>query len=578
MSTLSAAPPGTVTLLRGHWAQQYAEAVKVYSGFDHDSLLHGFRRDAGLPHPGEPLTGWCKNDASMVFGQLISTLSAFAAQGQDAALRDQVVSLTDGWIETFDPDQFGILDHRMSPGGHYTFDKFVGGLTDVGSLLGYDGAYQALDRFVAVGEQYLDRENIPASTVPALHSGRAGEWYTLSENLYRAALATGSDRYAAFGDVWNYDAYWDKFQASARPDDAFGVHAYSHLNTFGSAIASYTVHGDERRLEISKNAYDFFTETQCYVTGGFGPSERIQRPGSLAASLDRRMDSFETPCGSWAVFKLARQLLEHTGDARFGGWIERIFTNAIGAALPTNALGEHFYYADYRPTGAIKALNRDTYCCCFGTYGQSIAAYPSLVFFLGEDAVHINLFTPAELRTRLGTGEVTVRIETEYPTTSGVTVQVTVPTARRLKLAFRVPETTESLAGLRVGDELSPESALESGWLVLDREWQAGTTTIAFDLGLDWHEEPVSQDRPDRYAIMRGPVVQVLDAWRHEPLPGDPKPSDAAATPTGTPLGFDVVPEAGVEFEARLRPFYEIPEAWSYRMYFDRAAEPAQFY
>jgi hypothetical protein len=42
--------------------------------------------------------------------------------------------------------------------------------------------------------------------------------------------------------------------------------------------------------------------------------------------------------------------------------------------------------------------------------------------------------------------------------------------------------------------------------------------------------------------------------------------------------GCAVRPEEGVNFEAALHPFYEIPRGWTYRMYFDRASEPYPFY
>jgi hypothetical protein len=47
-----------------------------------------------------------------------------------------------------------------------------------------------------------------------------------------------------FADVWQYPAYWNKFADTAAPTDAWGVHAYSHVNTFSSAAMAYAVTGD----------------------------------------------------------------------------------------------------------------------------------------------------------------------------------------------------------------------------------------------------------------------------------------------------------------------------------------------
>ena len=60
--------------------------------------------------------------------------------------------------------------------------------------------------------------------------------------------------------------------------------------------------------------------------------------GSLGKALETRSDTFETLCGSWAGFKLARYLMLFTGEARYGDWIERLFYNGAGAALPRSGL------------------------------------------------------------------------------------------------------------------------------------------------------------------------------------------------------------------------------------------------
>ena len=56
--------------------------------------------------------------------------------------------------------------------------------------------------------------------------------------------------------------------------------------------------------------------------------------GSLGESLAATIRSFETPCGYWAAFKLARYLMKFTGEARYGDWMERLVYNGVGAALP----------------------------------------------------------------------------------------------------------------------------------------------------------------------------------------------------------------------------------------------------
>ena len=86
---------------------------------------------------------------------------------------------------------------------------------------------------------------------------------------------------------------------------------------------------------IARNGYDYLQRHQCYATGGYGPNERYMAiDGALGKALETRSDTFETSCGAWAGFKLSSYLLQFTGEARYGDWIERLLYNAIGAALP----------------------------------------------------------------------------------------------------------------------------------------------------------------------------------------------------------------------------------------------------
>ena len=105
-------------------------------------------------------------------------------------------------------------------------------------------------------------------------------------------------------------------------------------------------------------------------------------------------------------FKLSRYLMQFTGDARYGDWIERLFYNGVGAALPLQAQVRNFYYADYRVGGGMKVYNWDTCTCCSGTFGQNVAEYANLIYFRGQGALHVNLFVPSKStgcrRTRRG--------------------------------------------------------------------------------------------------------------------------------------------------------------------------------
>ena len=149
------------------------------------------------------------------------------------------------------------------------------------------------------------------------------ETYTLPENFFLAYQRSGDERYRELGKRFIYHEYYDALAANqnALP----GKHAYSHVNTFSSAMQAYLVLGDEQYLRAATNGLRMVQE-QSYATGGWGPNEAFVEPGKglLGASLGTTRSSFETPCGAYGQFKITRYLLRVTQDSRYGDSMEQV--------------------------------------------------------------------------------------------------------------------------------------------------------------------------------------------------------------------------------------------------------------
>jgi hypothetical protein len=569
-----------VRLLPSRWLEQVERNRSYYLSLTNDDILHGFRAAAGLPAPGTTLGGWCERDSSPIFGQWLSGMARLSRATGDAALRDKAVYLMTEWGKTVTPDG----DCRMQ---HYAFDKLVCGLVDMHLYAGRGDAILLLEKVTDWASKTFRHENRPAGKTS--FSGSPSEWYTLSENLYRAYQATGNPKFKAFAEVWLYHSYWNKFADTASPADAFGVHAYSHVNTFSSAAMHYQVTGDPTYLRIIRNAYDYLQQHQCFATGGYGPDERFLAPGNLGRALEMRPNTFETVCGSWAGFKLARYLMRFTGDARYGDWIERLFYNGVGAALPLTGRGRNFYYSDYRSTGGMKVYRYDNFTCCSGTLFQCIADYHNLVYYRDAEGLYVNLYVPSELRWTHGGGEVLLRQETDYPVAETTTLRLEMKQPMKFALRFRVPEWCPDMS-IRVNSAVSDAASKPGTWAVVSRTWNSGDRVeVRIPLRFRW--EAVDTQHPKRAAIVRGPVAMALDfryleqGFRppqsndelNQALTPDPGPSAYHAPPT-IPGVFRVRGAGGRPLDARLRPFFQYPEFFPYLMYIDIDAWPVELY
>lgn len=559
-----------VQLLESRWQLQYQAARDFYASVSDEDILHGFRAAAGLPAPGKPLGGWCRTDSATVFGQWLSGMARMSRATADDAMRDKATRLVTEFARTVRPDG----DCRMR---HYTFDKLVGGLVDLQLYAGHQPAVTLLEKVTEWASRALARDNRPA--VPRQsYQGQPSEWYTLAENLYRAFQLTGNPKFRSFGDVWLYREYWDKFAQTAAPPDAHGVHAYSHVNTFSSAAMAYEVSGDPVYLRIIRNAYDFLQDTQCYATGGFGPRETMMPVGGLGRSVELRYDCFETPCGSWAGFKLARYLMAFTGEARYGDWIERLLYNGIGAALPITTGGRNYYYADYRLAGGMKAYNWEPYTCCSGSYIQDVAEYHNLIYFKDPTALYVNLFLPSEVAWRRGTDLIKLRQETRYPEGDITTLSLSMVGSVEFPLRFRVPAWSRDVS-VTVNGTPVETTCTPGTWATLARRWNDGDrVTIRFPLSL--RMQPIDRQHPDRVAVVRGPVVLVLESDYHESAFRLPERDDDLQrwlVPDSQPGAFRVEIPGSDRVRSRFVPFYSVVENFCYRMYFDRRDLPVVF-
>lgn len=590
-STAAAVPPAAnhtrlqsfdyrgVRLLESRFQQQTVHARNLYFNMSNDDMLKGFRRDAGLPAPGNDMRGWCRHNCGATFGQWISGMARLSCATGDTALRDKAVLLASEWEKTLGPDGNPHMDT-------YAWEKMACGLIDLALYADDPHALEVLERITVFASAHFDRSRSPATE--ADRDGRRPhgtlEWYTLPENTLRAYAITGSKIFLDFANLWLYPSYWNKFSDTIRPQGVQYLHSYSHVNTFCGAAMAYSVTGDPNYLAIIQNAYRWIRETQAYASGGYGPGEwSVPADGSLGRALDVRLDTAEIPCGSWAGFKLSRYLMGFTGEARFGDWIETLLYNGIGAALPIQADGRSFYYADYRIGMGAKTFFWDEWPCCSGTYIQAVADYHNILYFHDSNGLYVNLAVPSEVAWKHGGQTVRLTQQTQFPETEETRLHLQLDRPASFALHIRIPSWCSDASVLVNGAPLAVTAA-PNEWATLTRTWQSDdTVTVRFPMRA--RVTPVDAQHPNRIAVMYGPLLMAQDARFSFPLHGDAQ--EIAMRLKRTPDKLQLEPHAfshlkeggeksatesideGGQQVGSLRPFYTFAEREPYRTYFD---------
>ena len=552
-----------VTLSDGPLKAQFDTMRAYYYAIPDDDILKGFRARAGQRARGEELGGWYSGDPKRrfwwsngdtfnTFGQWLSGMARMSRATGDAEMRSKAIFLMSEWASTIEPDGWFFYSRRpWQP--HYIYDKQVGGLVDMALYAGRKDALVHLERITDWAVENLDRSRkIDSDT----------EWYTLSENLYRAYQLTGNEKYRRFADLWRFTDYWNAFSGAApSPVPRHGHHAYSHVNTMSSCAMAFAVTGEKPYRDAIVNEYDWLQKTQCYATGGYGPEEDlVAEDGELGRRLETTAYSFETTCGSWGGFKLARYLMTFTGEARYGDWIEKLLYNGILAALPMGPKGATFYYADYRMGGGRKFYHPDgNWPCCSGTFPQVLADYHNVIYYRDPAGLAVNLFVPSVARWNQAGTEVSVAQETAFPESDTTVLTVSPSKPAAFDLRFRVPGWTR---GVEVAVNGKPEHVVaEPGtWAVLRRAWRPGDR-VTIRLPMRLALAPIDAQHPKRVAVTFGPLVLVRDQTPRLTLQGG-----LAEWMTSRP---DLEFTTPGQQEGLFMPFYKVGPNSPYNMYFD---------
>jgi DUF1680 family protein len=567
-----------VRLLDGMLKKQYLATRDYFFNLPNDDLLLGFRKRAGLPAPGNELPGYSR-DVGNALGQWLSAMARMYKATGDKPILEKATYLMREWAKTIEPDGYCYYSRRPFP-RHYTYDKAVCSLVDLYHYGDQKEALPLLEKVTDWATQNLDRSR-PNAT--AKDPGGGGpefkeenrlaplEWYTTAENLYRAYQLTGNSKYKTFGDVWHYPNYWDMFTSGAEPTP-YRFHAYSHCLSLSGAAMAYEVTGEPKYLKTIVNAYDWFDRTQFYATGGYGPNESLQPPdGSLGKSLESTTASFETPCGNWAGFKLAKYLMRFTGEARYGDWIEKLVYNGIGAALPMSNSpigplppspdrGQTFYYSSYKLGGARKVYSPTRFPCCAGTFPQAVVDYHDLIYFKDSTSLYVNLFVPSQVSWNLESSEIRVEQETSYPESETTTLHINATKSTAFNLKFRVPEWCEGMS-FEINGSKQNVAARPGTWATLKRRWNSGDL-VKVRLPMTPRFVPIDKQHPDRVAVVVGPVVLVRE---NESRAAVMERDLSKMLRSGEPLEYRVQSQPARPFV----PFYRVGEGALYGMYFD---------
>ncbi len=582
-----------VEMLPSPFKKQRDETMALYGRCPaNDDILLPFRKRAGIPSDAPGMPGWGQS-----IGQYLGAYAKWHRNTGDRGIYEKAVSLFRGWRECAEKCP-AVLDM-----GTYPYEKLLGGLCDMIEYMGFEEARPWMKRLTARAAANFDPD-IPRDGLQDKRMKGQIEWYTLPENLYRAYGLTGDTFYRDFAALWLYPHVWDRL--AARDAASIGPrHAYSHVNSLSSAARAYMVTGDPHYLTVIRNAYDLLTREHTYATGGYGPAETLfgEDPGYLGNALlstwDRhfrrgqgivyknfaggyvaRSDAWgscEVSCCTWAVFKLCHYLIRLTGEARYGGWAERLLINGVLGQPPITEKGQCLYYASYFADGAIKSYDdrrlqhlgqNFVWVCCTGTFPQDTAEYANMIAYTDREGLYLSQLIPARITFEAGGQQMTLVSDGAFPARGEGRFTLHAPAPASFALRIRVPSWADGENVLLVNGERVDTPLLKDTWAAVDRLWRDGDRVeVFFPYRLRF--EAVDALHSDVCALLWGPMVLCCDEMTV--LVGDREhPEDWIRPVPGEENVFETLPgHSGVypHICRRFRPYHTIGLMRWYYMY-----------
>jgi hypothetical protein len=475
------------------------------------------------------------NDTYVGLGKTLDGLVRLAANTQDAALLARKKHVVEELLKTQESD------------GYIGFMRPESRTWELWDLheQGYLITALALDYRLCGEATSLVAARKLADYIIARWPGKPADWakrlpcneYLSTIGLKRAFLvlyeATSDRKYLDFCVQQLKVKEWSQDIVLGR-HGAIEGHSYSYCSHCLAQLELYRLDPDPTLLKPTMRAMEFMLAKEGMgITGGVGHDEcwTDQQSGK---------GSFAETCSTAYQLFLYDQLLRLGGETRWGDVIERTLYNTAFAAQ--SPVGRRIRY--YTPFEEKRGyFNRDTYCCP-GNFRRMIATLPEWIYYRCGAGLVVNLYTASQVTFGTGSDTVVVRQETEYPSSSTVTLAVEPARARAFPLLLRVPRWCDRPAA-SVNGKPVPTQARTGEFLAIERQWQTGDQ-VMLDLPMPWRFVAGRKDQAGKVAIMRGPLVYTLN-------PNNIAVSKADATGKTQPTGLDILANHEGWFEQNAR-------------------------
>ncbi|TMI62562.1 MAG: glycoside hydrolase family 127 protein [Bacteroidetes bacterium] len=302
-----------------------------------------------------------------------------------------------------------------------------------------------------------------------------------------------------------------------------------YMYTGAADVAAQT--GDADYIKAMRTVWEDVVYRNMYITGGIG-SAGSNEGFSQDYDLPNEQAYCET-CASVGMVFWNQRMNAMTGNAEYIDVLERSLYN--GALDGLSLSGDRFFYGN--PLASRGQHQRREWfgtACCPANIARMIASLGDYIYAKSDDAIYVNLFVGSNTTIPLKSGNVGVKMETNYPWEGKVKLNIDPVKRSKFKIHLRVPGWYTGI--IAPGGLYNPDYFLrkdikehfdpsvrvngkeyitkyENGYAVVESDWKKGDI-VEIDIPL---RSQIVKARPElkqdsnRVAIQRGPIVYCIE-------------------------------------------------------------------
>lgn len=539
-------PVSRVEIHGNFWApklQVYREKTIPHSWFYMQWELRSLRKAAGQPVEGDLNGTW--GEANLY--KFLETAAYSLAMGRDPALEqriDEIVALLaadqqpDGYLHVF------ITNNRKPPWD----PEFLDGSHD-GYVLGHM-IEAAIAYHDATGKQaFLDLACKAADQAWKHFLGPNGQpgfcgHAELEMALVELHRVTHEPRYLELSRAF---VEW-RGRGKVKPagptprayfQDGVPLRAQRTLEGhavraifFATGVADLALETGEGDYRLAANRFwDSTTLRRMAITGSIGPRKEHEAFGE---DYELPNDGYYESCAACGLADFAQRmfLLERRAEAI--DVLERVLYNAIPHGISLD--GTNTYYQN--PLSDHDHPRDNCWVCCPPNLSRTLLQVGRYAYARTERDLYVNLFVGGAVRVPFTTGEVILRVDTDYPWQGKVNLRVETASPARFALHVRQPGWCEQ-ASLALNASASGTKADDSGYWTFDREWKNGdTVSLVLEMPIRrMVAHPNIAACRGKVALQRGPIVYGFEGLDNA---GNPRVT------LGSDPQFRVEPQSGL--------------------------------